>query len=124
MNNIHNMLLHRLLFALLCHSSNSHSDSDDRDIACPYTSRNRYSEQNNRWSDYLASIAEAEAAYIPCSVEDECSSCHDDVISSDLSIFSSGITREMVTAASKIPRVTKYQIIGRARYSVFFSHFL
>ena len=113
------MLLHRLLFALFCQSLYSDTDSDTRDTECPYTNRNRYSEQTNRWSQYLASITEAEADYVPCTVEDECSSCHDDVISSDLSVFSSGITKEMVTAAANIPRVTKYQIIGRARYSFF-----
>ena len=110
------MLLLGLIFALFCDLTNSHIGSDTRDIECPYTNRNKYSEETNRWSQYLASIREAEADYVACSVEDDCSSCHDDVITSDLSVFSSGITKDMMTDAANIARVTKYQIIGGQLY--------
>lgn len=114
------MLSQTFLYALLCCStlSQSHEDSDIErsESECPYSSRNKYSEQSNRWSSYLASIARAEAEYVACREEEECSSCHDDQISADLSVFSSGITKDLMAAAEAVPRVTKYQIIDGVLY--------
>ena len=112
------MLSQTFLFALFCYSTLSHSDSDNdsSDPQCPYASRNKYSEEANRWSNYLASISRAEAEYVACIEEAECSSCHDDQISADLSVFSSGITKDLMSAAEAVPRVTKYQIVGGEVY--------
>ena len=96
--------------------SQEDSDIERSKSECPYSSRNKYSEQANRWSSYLSSIARAEAEYVACSEEEECSSCHDDQISADLSVFSSGITKDLMAAAEAVPRVTKYQIIGGEVY--------
>ena len=111
------MLLQRLIFALFSYVILSEdSDIEDTSDECPYTSRNKYSEQSNKWASYLASISEAEAEYVACSEQTDCSTCHDGQISSDLAVFSSGITKDQMAAAADIPRVTKYQIIGGKLY--------
>ena len=88
----------------------------NRDIECPYSDRNKYSEASNRWSHYFNSLEKAESAYVGCEQDSSCSSCHDDVIRSDLVPFKSGITQDMMEAAAKVPRVTKYQIIKGKLY--------
>ena len=97
-----------LILNNLCLVSPHNSDSP---TTCPYQNNNKYSEVSNRWEEYLSAIRAAEASYTPCSPDPSCSSCHDDVIKSDLSPFQSGITRDMMRRAESVTRVTKYQII-------------
>ena len=108
------MFLPRLAFTLLFPALRSEPDRDI--IECPYSDRNKYSEPSNRWPQYLNSIEKAEADYVGCEKDSSCSSCHDEVIRTDLAPFKSGITKDMVEAAAKVPRVTKYQIIRGKLY--------
>ena len=110
------MLLPRLMFTLLFPLLRSEQDLEDRDLKCPYSDRNKYSEASNRWSQYFNSIETAEADYVGCEKDPSCSSCHDDVIKTDLAPFKTGITKDMMEAAARVPRVTKYQIIRGELY--------
>lgn len=76
---------------------------------------NKYSKENNRWSEYLELIKKAGSDYVGCKSE-PCSGCHDQVIKADLAIFSEGISQDMVAKAGKISRTTKYQIIDGKLY--------
>jgi len=87
----------------------------DSAIDCDFETANKYSKENNRWSEYLEHINKAGSDYVSCKSE-PCSGCHDQVIKTDLAIFSEGISQEMVAKAGKISRTTKYQIIDGKLY--------
>ena len=84
--------------------------------SCPYQNTNKYSKQANLWEEYFNLIKQAETEYKPCEIDDICSSCHDDVIKADLAPFSKGVTKDMISKAASISKVSKYQIIDGKVY--------
>jgi len=101
------LLIMITVIQLLCMMAKAHEHIDSECDIEPY---NKYSKENNRWEEYLDSISKATLDYEPCPVE-SCSSCHDTVYKADLSIFSEGITKELVMQAAQITRTTKYQVV-------------
>ena len=110
------LLLQFILIKTYFALDNNYRDNNSEDI-CPFSdSKNKYSEASNRWSQYFNSIEKAEADYVGCEKDPGCSSCHDNVIKTDLAPFRTGITKDMMEAAARVPRVTKYQIIRGELY--------
>jgi len=87
----------------------------DSALDCDFEAGNKYSKENNRWSEYIEEITKAKSDYVRCKAE-SCSVCHDQVIKDDLAIFSEGISQDMVSKAAEISRTTKYQIIDGKIY--------
>jgi len=90
-------------------------DSNESEIDCDFKTANKYSKENNRWEEYLQHINKAARNYVSCKAE-SCSSCHDNVYTKDLTVFSEGISKDMVRKAGLISRTTKYQIVGGKLY--------
>jgi len=104
-----------LLFLLFNLNINSFVFCDDQSVSVYEQCKlhgGKYSKENNRWDEYMINIREAAASHAPCSVTDECSTCHSSVIDSDLRPFVQGISKKLVEEAShEGARLTKYQVI-------------
>jgi len=106
------IMIPTLLFLVtfqLCHETEALEHTE-----CDLETTNKYVKENNRWQEYLDNVSKAASDYVSCNRE--VCSCFDQVYKADLDVFSDGITKEMVSKASKIVRTTKYQVVGGKLY--------
>jgi len=114
-NPVYEMLNFSLALSLLLTPFLSVSSDSSCDL-----SGSRYSSHNNQWSHYLDQVETATKQYVPCVPKDsseQCSECHNTVISRDLSPWETeGISQSLVTQAGDLGRATKYQVIQHRLY--------
>lgn len=87
----------------------SHLSGDEHN-SCSSSEQNRYIEKNNRWTKFQQTISESMKNFVEC--KKPACDCYEFVIDRDLESFGDKITKDQITSASLISRVTKYQVIN------------